>query len=184
MQGFSVCQQKKDQIRKKLTDTTSQEVLERRSGSLASDFIVKLLKTKNDFDSITTYIDPLSRRLHSIASIDSGTAVDGANLLINNAFKHYGLPEGIVSARDPKFSSKFWKRLTEISGVKLKMSSSRHLQTDDSSEIMNQMDENYLRFYYNYHKNDWDESLPGAEFACNSALSEDMGMTPFEVGLS
>ena len=48
---------------------------------------------------------------------------------------------------------------------------------------MNRMVKNYLRCYCNYHQNDWDELLPGEEFAYNSALSEDLGMTPFEVGL-
>ena len=45
------------------------------------------------------------------------------------------------------------------------------------------MIENYLRCYCNYHQNDWDELLPGAEFAYNSAISDDLGMLPFEVDL-
>ncbi len=71
----------------------------------------------------------------------------------------------------------------ELSAVKLKISSSRHPQTNVSSEIMNRMVQNYLRCYCNYHQNDWDELLPGAEFSYNSSLSEDLGMTPFEVDL-
>ena len=45
------------------------------------------------------------------------------------------------------------------------------------------MIENYLRCYCSYHQDDWDELLPGAEFAYNSALSDDTGMTPFEMDL-
>ncbi len=45
------------------------------------------------------------------------------------------------------------------------------------------MVENYLRCYCNFHQNDWDELLSGAEFAYNSAISDDLGMTPFEVHL-
>ncbi len=183
VQGCLVCQQKKDYMGKKLTDPTSLEVPGRRWGSLASDFIVKLPKTKNGFDSITTYVDRLTRRVHFIPSKDSDTAVDVANAFFSHLFKHHGMPDSIVSDRDPKFTSKFWKRLMELCGVKLKMSSSRHPQTDGSSEIMNRMVENYLRCYCNYHQNDWDELLPGAEFAYNSAVSEDLGMTPFEVDL-
>lgn len=183
IQGCLVCQQKKDYLGKKLTDPTSLEVPERRWGSLASDFIVKLPKTKNGFDSITTYVDRLSRRVHFIPSKDSDTAVDVANAFFSNLFKLHGMPDSIVSDRDPKFTSKFWKRLMELCGVKLKMSSSRHPQTDGSSEIMNRMVENYIRCYCNYHQNDWDELLPGAEFAYNSAVSDDLGMTPFEADL-
>ncbi len=71
----------------------------------------------------------------------------------------------------------------ELFGVKLKMSSSRHPQTDGFYEMMNRMVEKCLRCYCNYQQNDWDELLPGAEFAYNSALSEDLGMAPFKVDL-
>lgn len=70
-----------------------------------------------------------------------------------------------------------------LCGIKLQMSTSSHPQTDGASEIMNRMAENYLRCYCNYHPNDWDELLPAAPFAYNSAESEDLGMTPFEMDL-
>ena len=90
------------------------------------------------------------------------------------------MPDSIVSDRDPKFTSDFWKTLMNICGVNLKMSTSSHPQTDGSSEIMNRMVENYLRCYCNFHQDNWDELLPSAEFAYNSSLSEDLGKSPFE----
>ena len=177
------CQQKKDHQGKKLGDPTSLEVPTRRWGSLATDFIVSLPKTKNGFNSITTWVDRLSRRVHFIPSKEADTAVDVANAFYSNIFKLHGIPDNIVSDRDPKFTSKFWKRLMELCGIQLKMSTSRHPQTDGSSEIMNRMIENYLRCYCNYHQDDWDELLPAAEFAYNSAVSEDIGMSPFELDL-
>ncbi len=83
--------------------------------------------------------------LHSVE--ESDTAVDVANSFFSNLFKHHGMPDGIVSDRDPEFTSKFWNRLMDLWGVKLKMSSSRHPQTDGASEVMNRMVENYLRCY-------------------------------------
>jgi hypothetical protein len=71
----------------------------------------------------------------------------------------------------------------ELCDVKLKMSTSPHPQTDGSSEIMNRMLENYLRCYCSYRQDDWAECLPSAEFAYNSALSEDLGISLFEVDL-
>ena len=67
----------------------------------------------------------------------------------------------------------------EFCGVKLKMSASRHPRTDGTSEIKKRMVENYLRSYCTYHQNDWDELLPGADFA----MSEDLSMSPLEVDL-
>ncbi len=64
---------------KKVSDPTSLEVLERRWNSTASNFILKLPKTKNGYYSITTYVDRLSRRIYFTPSKDSDTAVDVAN---------------------------------------------------------------------------------------------------------
>ena len=63
------------------------------------------------------------------------------------------------------------------------MFSSRHPQTDGFSEAMNRIVEIYLRWYCNYHQNNWDEILPGAEFAYSSAISDALGMPPFEADL-
>jgi len=160
VQGCITCQQKKDYQGKKFGNPSSLEVPNRRWGSIATDFIVSLPKTK-----------------------DSDTAVDVANSFFRNMFPYHGMPDNIVSDRDPKFKSKFWVRLMELVGVQLKMSTSRHPQTDGASEIMNRMVENYLRCYCNYHQDNWDELLPAAEFAYNSAVSEDIGMSPFELDL-
>jgi hypothetical protein len=48
---------------------------------------------------------------------------------------------------------------------------------------MNRMHENYLRCYCSYRQDDWAELLPSVEFDYNSALSEDLGVSPFEVDL-
>jgi len=181
--GCIVCQQYKDSNQKKLTDPSSLEMPERRWGSLATDFIVHLPKTKDGYDAITTWVDRLSRRVHFIKCKTTDTAVDVADSFFTNIFKHHGLPDSIVSDRDSKFTSEFWKRLMELCGIKLKMSTSRHPQTDGASEIMNRMVENYLRCYCSYNQDDWDNLLPAAEFAYNSAVSEDLGMSPFELDI-
>ncbi len=46
---------------------------------------------------------------------------------------------------------------------------------------MNCMVENSMRCYCSYHQEDFDVLLPGAELAYNSAVSEDLEMTSFEV---
>ena len=61
-EGCMTCQQQNDyHTQKKFTDPTPLNIPLRRWGSLASDFIVKLPKTKNGYDSITTWVDRLSR---------------------------------------------------------------------------------------------------------------------------
>ena len=87
---------------KKLTDLSSLEVPERRWWSIATDFIVKLPKTKSKFDCIITYVDRLTRRARFTASNESDSAVDMANVL-SYLFKYHGMSNSTVSDRDPKF---------------------------------------------------------------------------------
>ena len=63
------------------------------------------------------------------------------------------------------------------------MSTTHHPQTDGASEVMNRMLENYLRRYCSYRQDDWGTLLPAAEFAYNSAVSHDLGTSPFEIDL-
>jgi transposase InsO family protein len=64
-----------------------------------------------------------------------------------------GLPLTIVSDRGTAFVSTFWRRYCERYGVKNKLSSSYHPETDGQTEIANKMIKNYLRSFINYvHK--------------------------------
>ncbi len=60
-----------------------------------------------------------------------------ANPFIVNIFKHHGLPMSIISDRDPRMTSNFWKGLFENLGTKLNFSSAYHPQNDGQSEISN-----------------------------------------------
>lgn len=71
----------------------------------------------------------------------------------------------------------------ELCDMKLKMSSSRHPQTDGSSEIINRTVDNILRLYSRYNPYDFDKPLPGSEFAYNCAVSEDFELKLFEIDL-
>ena len=60
-----------------------------------------------------------------------------ARLFISQIFKYHGLPTSIVSDRDPKMTSLFWKGLFENLGARLNFSLAYHPQTDGQSEIVN-----------------------------------------------
>lgn len=139
--------------------------------------------TKNWCDDIITWVVRLTRRVHFIRSRRTGTAVDPGNIFFRNIFSQHGLSDNIASNRNPKLFSKSSKQLMSLCEVQLKMSSSKRPQTDGASEVLNRMMENYLRCYCSYDQNDCDELLPTADFAYNSAVSEDLGMSPFEFAL-
>jgi hypothetical protein len=51
-------------------------------------------------------------------------------LMFEEIYKYHGLPKNIISDRDVLFTSTFWKRLHQLIGTNLQMSSTYHLQTD------------------------------------------------------
>ena len=68
----------------------------------------------------------------------------------------------------------------DLLGVKSKLSTAFHPETDGLTESVNQTIEQYLRHYCSWKQDDWDELLPMAEFAYNSAKSETTRISPFE----
>lgn len=159
------------------------ELLGRRWGVVETDFITQLSETERVFDAIAMWADRLSRRVHFIPSNSTDTAEDVTHAFFTNIMPHHGLPDSLISDSDTKFTSKFWKELMQLCGVKLRMSSPRHPQTDGASEVMSRVLENYIRRYCEYKQRDWDTILPAHEIAYKSAVSEDSGMTPFELDL-
>jgi len=97
-----------------------------------------------------------------------------------NIWRFYSLPEDIISDRDPKLTSHFWQALMDKLGIKTKLSTAFHPETDGQTERMNQVLEEYLHHYCSWKQDNWKELLPLGEFAINSASSESTGMSPFE----
>ena len=85
----------------------------------------------------------------------------------------------IISDRDPRFTSKFWKGLFDLLGTDLRFSTAFHPQTDGQSERAIQTLENFLRPYVERDPQNWVKQLPLAEFAANNAVNVAMGYTPF-----
>ena len=77
--------------------------------------------------------------------------------------------------------SKFWSSLCYFLGVKRRLSTAFHPQTDDQIEGQNSTMEAYLRAFVNFEQNDWARLLPMAEFAYNNAMNASNGHTPFEL---
>jgi hypothetical protein len=109
------------------------------------------------------------------------TALEVAKIFFSTIFKNHGLPQVIISDRDAKFTSRFWKTLFEQVGTKLALSTAFHPQTDGQTERMNRTLEEMLRAYASYKQNNWDEYLPAAEFAYNNSKQPSTGYTPFEL---
>ena len=86
------------------------------------------------------------------------TAKDTAVLYVNNIYRWRGVPDSIVSDRGPQFISDFWNEFCRILGVKLKLSTAFHPQTDGQTEIMNQYLDQRLRPFVSYYQDNWSDN--------------------------
>ncbi|CAI7900276.1 unnamed protein product [Closterium sp. NIES-54] len=102
-----------------------------------------------------------------------------AQLFLKHIISQHGIPTTLISDRDPKFTSKFWKELMSLMGTRLAMSSAYHPQTDGQTERLNQIVEQLLRAACKDDINKWDLHLPVLEFAYNNAKHAATGETPF-----
>jgi hypothetical protein len=147
--------------------------------SVSMDFIVSLPKSSG-FDSITVYVDRLSKQLHLSPCLSTIDAPSTASLFVRDVVRLHGVPSEIVSDRDPKFTSKFWKSLFALLKTKLSMSTAAHPESDGQTERMNRTIEVMIRHFVNSQLDNWAEMLPLLEFSINSTIGP-TGKTPFEI---
>ncbi|MCO5601862.1 hypothetical protein L7F22_055987 [Adiantum nelumboides] len=105
--------------------------------SIAMDFIFDLSRTQSGHDGIWTIIDRFSKQAHFIPMKKTVKSDHLARLFVAQIFRLHGMPETIVSDRDPRFTSLFWKAIWKNIDTRLQFSSSFHPQTDEQSEIAN-----------------------------------------------
>ncbi|MBW0588297.1 hypothetical protein O181_128012 [Austropuccinia psidii MF-1] len=132
------------------------------------DFITQL-PLSNSFDSILAIVDRFSKMAVFIPTMSSINSLDLAHLFIKNIFSKHGLPSSIVSDRGSLFVSSFWTNLCQKLKISRDLSTAYHPETDGQTKRVNQILEQYLWKYVNYHKDDWNTWLPLAEFAYNSS---------------
>jgi hypothetical protein len=145
---------------------------------ISMDWITDL-PSSSGFDCILVVKCRLTKMAHFIPVLKTATSEDTANSFIRDIFRLHGFPLSIVSDRDPKFTSRFWKRFMQLLGVNLNLSSAFHPQTDGSTEVINQVIEQYLRVFCSYQQDDWCSLLPTCEFAYNNSVVSTTEMTPF-----
>ncbi|GJP82904.1 hypothetical protein CLOP_g13127 [Closterium sp. NIES-67] len=142
------------------------------------DYVTGLPAGPSENDAILVVVDRLTKMAHFIACQQTITAEQTARLFLTNVIRLHGLPSAIISDRDPKFTSKFWRHQWDQFGTKLQFSSAYHPQTDGQTERVNQTMEQLIRTTCT-DPSTWEQSLPLLEFAYNNVTSATTNQSPF-----
>ena len=148
--------------------------------NIAMDFVVGLPRTKSGHDAIWIIIDRLTKSAHFIPinekfSIDKLVQLYGCEIVLR-----HGVLVSIVSDRDPRFNSRFWRQFQESLDTRLNMSTAYHPQIDGQSERTIQTIEDMLRVCAINFAGSWDDHLPLVEFSYNNSYNSSIGMPPYE----
>ena len=146
--------------------------------NLSMDFITDLPICQG-FDSVFIVKDRLTKQAHFLPCNKTINAEQTADLFIKEIVRLHGLPKSIVSDRGPQFKSTFFWSLFNILGIQTTLSTTAHPETDGSTEVLNQMFEQYIRIYGNTKQSDWVTHLPLAEFTYNNTKNSTTGFSPF-----
>ena len=126
---YPICQQIKTSTKVPTSLLQPLPILEVVWEDVTMDFVIAL-PVSQGMSTILMVVDLLSKYGHFGALPPYFIVVKVAELFVDIVVKHHGFPKSIISDRDPVFVSSFWRRLFELSGTKLSMSSSYHPQTD------------------------------------------------------
>ncbi|KAJ3684022.1 hypothetical protein LUZ61_013186 [Rhynchospora tenuis] len=147
--------------------------------SVSMDFITGLPKSEGK-EIILVVVDRLTKYAHFMSMKHPYKASDVAQLFLENVYKLHGLPQNIVSDRDPVFTSLFWQEIMGTLGVKLNMGTAYHPQSDGQTERVNQCIEGYLRSMLLNQPKQWTKWLSLAEFWYNTNYYSSLKTTPFQ----
>ena len=133
------------------------------------DFVTHLPRTPQGHDAVWVIVDRLTKSAHFLAVRMTFTLERFCRLYIREIVQLHGVPVSIVSDRDSRFMTHFWKSFQKAMGTRLTMSTTFHPQTDGQSKRTIQVLEDMLRACVLDHKGSWEEHLPLVEFAYNNS---------------
>lgn len=144
---------------------------------VSMDFITAL-PSSHGYNAILTITDLFTKYVFLVPCNMEDNAAQIARRTLAFPFGVFGLPLRIVSDRDPKFTSTFWRALFKALGTHLSFSTAYHPQTDGQSERTNQTVECTLRCLLADKGFSWHQHLHIAQQQINNSVSAATGYSP------
>lgn len=149
--------------------------------TLCIDFI-EAMPPSRGCNSLATITDKFTKAIALISCKKSTTASEFASLFFKRIYPVWGVPEKIISDRDRRFVSAFWRTLMEKAGTKVALTTAYHPQADGQSERTNRTVEAILRLLViESPETPWVDMLPTIELAVNSTPHYGSKFSPYEL---
>ena len=153
---------------------------QRKWDHVAIDFIVGM-PLQQGCDTILTVVDKATKMCHFIACSEKISAKEVAQLFWHHVGRLHGIPSVVISDRDVRFTSRFWRELWRVLGTDLRMGSGFHPESSGQVERFNQLLEQTLRCTVHQmgEGHNWVQMLPVIEFSVNNAPNRTTGYSAF-----
>ena len=133
------------------------------------------------YNYISVVVGQFSKEVVFVLCTKEETAYSTTELFRDHVWCQHGLPSTVISDHRSVFASNFLGELYKLLGIKRKMSTAFHPQTDGQTERLNCEINQYLRTYVNNWQNEWAKWIKIAQFVWNNTVSEVTTDSPFGI---
>ncbi|GKA06601.1 putative reverse transcriptase domain-containing protein [Tanacetum coccineum] len=98
--------------------------------NITMDFVMKLPKTSQGYDTIWVIVDRLTKSAIFTPMRETNPLDKLARMYLKEVVTRHGIPVSIICDRYPRFASNFWRSLQNALGTNLDMCTAYHPQTD------------------------------------------------------
>lgn len=126
-------------------------------------------------------VEKFSKTSHFIPVKSTYKTLEIVYIFVKEIFHRHGIPKTVISNRDVKFTSTFWKNIFLGLGTQVQFSTAYHPQMDGPIERVNQVLVDMLRMFVMQQPHKWQDYLHLVEFSYNNGHHESLGMSPFKV---
>nr|GFC65069.1 reverse transcriptase domain-containing protein [Tanacetum cinerariifolium] len=121
------------------------EIPEWKWDNITMDFVTKLPKSSQGYDTIWVIVDRLTKSATFTPIRETDPMDKLARIYLKDVVTRHGIPVSIISDHDPRFKSNFWRSLQNALGTRLDMSTAYHPEINGQSERTIQTLEDMLR---------------------------------------
>lgn len=148
---------------------------------LTMDFMLGLMCSRTGRDSILVVIDRFTKIALFFACKRTEDDALVTHLFFQEVVYLHGVQKTIISNKDVKSISKFWRHLWDNFSIQLQFSSAFHPQINSQTKVITYTLGNTLHCAYGDKQWNWKVALPQVKFLYNSKVNQFIGKIPFEI---